>query len=149
MEILGFLNDMKCRKITEDAGPVIDKLSQLVKDSLKEEIFQDITDQETVYYAPDYDSWKEFLSYCNGSADYERILDEYYDEEQLEQLWQASHIMEELDIEQIRNRFLDRAARLKVVDILQREGAACRIDQDYRDLQKAGLKGLYNLLHEE
>lgn len=158
MEILDFLDELKAMNdtgelktgaTTEKTGKLLDRLALLVEASIKEEIFQDITDQETVYYAPENDTWKSFLAACNSSGDYAKILEEYYDEDQLEGLWQASHIMEELGPEQIKNRFLSRTTKLKVIDILLREGAVCRIDREYQNLQRASLKGLYNLLHEE
>jgi len=125
------------------------ELRGLVKKDLREEIVRDITDLHTEYYAPEHDSWKAFLNHCNGGSDYAAVLEEF-DESELENLWQNSHIPEEMNEAEIRADMMCQIGKLKMLSIVNR-------DFDCTDHDKANemisgivarIKGLYNMLYE-
>lgn len=62
---------------------------------IKEQIIKDITDEYTDYYKElGYEYWKDLLSDGNTEIDggeYDKVLYNDFEEEQLEELWRNSH----------------------------------------------------------
>lgn len=133
----------------EDATRLLQDIKRIVIESLCGEIVDDITDPAMGYYAPEFSSWKEFLIYCNGNGDYETILRSDFNNQDLEELWQNSHIAEEMSEEQIRQEMIRQIGQLKMISVMGRTAAA---NQDKVQRIKRGIKaritGLYNLLYE-
>lgn len=99
--------EIKTEESSDDAERLLLNFKCMVYEELKKEIFEDVTDIQTVYYAPEFDSWKAFLNHCNGNEDYAAVLAQTCTEEQLEQLWQSSHVMEDMTEGQIKSDMKD------------------------------------------
>lgn len=134
----------------EDAERTLLEIRDMVQTALKEEVFQDITDRDTVFYAPEHESWKDFLIDCNGYADYAKAVDGYTEKE-LEELWEASHLADRMDEEQLRKKIFREIANLKMREILVRKKY---VPENLEECQqrvresKAKIKGFYNILYE-
>lgn len=150
--------EIRTEEAPEDAGKLLLEIRQIVCEKVQEEIYSDVTDGQTMYYAPEYESWKTFLNKCNGTADYKEVLEESYTEEQLENLWQSSHIMEDMPREQITEELLYQIDLLRILTTpiqlvgqpapyqkLEQERAADEIQQEPI---KNRIKGLLNMLYE-
>lgn len=133
-----------------DSIEMLQNIKMIVRRELCNEVVRDVTDARTEYFAPEYESWKTFLSDCNGDADYEQVLEDSFTEEELEILWQSSHITEELTEEQVKEDILLQIGQLKMLEIVNRKHKA---RNPIKALEmtaeiKARLQGLYNMLYE-
>ena len=60
-------------------------------DKMKKKIIKDLQECDHIFEMG-YDSWKAFLSDCNGmEEDYDEVLYEEFTEDELEEIWQKSH----------------------------------------------------------
>lgn len=135
---------------SESAKKLLMDIRRIVHESLAEEIYNDVTDTKTAYFAPEYKSWKTFLSDCNGNIDYKVVLEESYTEEELESLWQCSHIMEDMTREQIRDDLFLQMCQLKMMSLVRKNATLVNPQSEKRTLEgiKARIKGLFNILYE-
>lgn len=142
--------EMKTEESAEEAEKLLLNFRRMVYEELKKEIFEDVTDIQTVYYAPEFDSWKAFLNHSNGNEDYAAVLDEAYTEKQLEDMWQNSHIMEDMTEEQIKSELSMQIGQLKMLNIVNQYSNPVNPDGEARarDMIHARLKGLFNILYE-
>ncbi len=125
-------------------------IGQIVENALYEEIVQDITNLQTAYYAPEYDSWKQFLADCNGYEDYIQVLHKRFSEDELENLWQSSHISEDMEEAEIKEKMMLQIGQLKMHSLICKK---CKPAMPEKTLQrmneiKARIQGLYNMLYE-
>ena len=61
-------------------------------DEMKKKIIKDLQEDCSHTSERGYDSWKAFLSDCNGmEEDYDEVLYEEFTENELEVIWQKSH----------------------------------------------------------
>lgn len=133
----------------DEAENMLKTIKAMVQQSIYNEIIQDITDSDTMYYAPEYASWREFLSDCNGNNDYERVLFDF-EESELEELWQNSHIAEDMPEDKIREKLTEQIGQLKMITLIGRKDKMAnrgRIEAMAKGM-KAQIKGLYNMLYE-
>lgn len=140
----------------EAAEMLLQEIRQIVWEKVKEDIYDDVTDLPTRHYAPDFDSWKTFLSACNGTADYKKVLEEGYTEEQLENLWQTSHDMSYVSKEQVKEELLNQLDQLSILTMpIQSDGQPDfyetleqmrEANEIRKEAIKLRLKGLYNIL---
>lgn len=159
MDRLEFLNELLIMVRTgeinhpegkEDAERTLLEIRDMVQAALKEEVFQDITDRDTVFYAPEHESWKEFLIACNGYEDYAKAV-EGYTEKELENLWEASHLADRMDEEQLRKKIFREIADLKMREILERKKyIPMQLEECQQHVResRAKIKGFYNILYE-
>lgn len=130
-----------------DAEEMLSEIRQIVMKALKTEVFDNITDKNTVFYAPEYVSWKDFLNHCNGNEDYAAAL-ESYTEEELAALWEASHIAGRMDEQQIKNGIFHQFATWKMYQILLKKKYILP-DHTLQEREIAAkVKGFYNILYE-
>lgn len=134
---------------TEDALTTLLDIVRVVEQSLYDEIVRDITDSRTEYFAPEYPSWKHFLADCNGYGDYRQMLIKFTNEE-LESMWQNSHIAEDMTEEKIKADMVLQIGQLKMLSLMGRPGQASNADKIRKmsDGIEARIKGLYNMLYE-
>lgn len=134
----------------EDAERMLEEIRGIVEAALEEEVFQDITDRETVFYAPEHEGWKDFLDECNGNEDYRKALEGYTDGE-LEILWAESHQADRMDEERIQKKIFREISGLKMLELLDRK-KYLTVKPEEKHWQKlearAKIKGFYNLLYE-
>lgn len=142
--------EIKTEESSDDAERLLLSFKLMVYEELKKEIFEDVTDIQTVYYAPEFDSWKAFLNHCNGNDDYAAVLAETYTEEQLEGMWNCSHIVEDMPEEQIKSGLLLQIEQLKMLDIVNQHTKPVNPDEESlaKDMIRARLKGLFSILYE-
>lgn len=135
----------------EESLQVLRDIRNCVTDVIKEEIINDITNPETVFYAPEYSDWQTFLNLANGNEDYAQVLQMEFSEEDLELLWQNSHISEELTEEEIKKALVRQIGQLKMLALVKRQGfQPSEPQKSGRIIQsaEARIKGLYNMLYE-
>lgn len=140
--------EIKLRVPPREIEGLLRRIWQIVWADQQMEIIRDITDIHTEYFAPEFDSWHDFLNYCNGTDDYSRVLDGYT-EEQLELFWQNSHVQDAIDEMQIKTEMVKLIGQLKILDVVGRTseaGAAKRLKT--MEAIKARIIGLYNILYE-
>ncbi len=159
MDCLKLLNDLLIMaktgeiKLEEDARDVEAMLRMIrntVKDALYERIVLDVTDMETEYYAPEYASWKEYLSDCDGNGDYEDVLFESFEEKELEALWQNSHIAEDMPENKIKEEMMQQIGQLKMISLVSKTASPVKSPKarSLEESLKARIRGLYNMLYE-
>lgn len=125
-------------------------IQNVVRESLYAEIVCDVTDIKTEYYAPEYASWKEYLSDCDGNADYKDVLFESFQEKELEALWQNSHIAEDMPENKIREEMLQQIGQLKMISLVSKTASPVKSPKarSLEESLKARIRGLYNMLYE-
>lgn len=125
---------------------------RMVEDNLYQEIISDITDAETGFYAPEHKSWKEFLAFCNGYADYKEILEKEFSEAELDALWRYSHPEEEMSRGQMMVRVFNKLCELKMNALFDVSAGPCKVSIENKrrigEMFKAAIKGIYNILYE-
>ncbi len=133
----------------KDVDKMLQDIKMAVMADIRNEIFRDITDIHTSYYAPDFENWKQFLNYCNGNADYEAILNDF-EEVELEKLWQASHITEPMADEDINKELILQIRQMKMLNVVGRYAKAA--DPPKAQLAvaavRARIQGLYGMIYE-
>ncbi|MBD5536785.1 MAG: hypothetical protein HDQ99_14270 [Lachnospiraceae bacterium] len=159
MDCLKLLNDLLIMvktgemELEEDARyaeAMLRKIQDIVRDALYEMVVRDVTDTETEYYAPEHESWKAFMLWRNGYQDYETVLNESFQEKELEALWQNSHIAEEMPESKIKEEMMQQIGQLKMISLVSKT-ASSEKSQKVRSLEesiKARIRGLYNMLYE-
>ncbi|MBD5480820.1 MAG: hypothetical protein HDR14_16320 [Lachnospiraceae bacterium] len=159
MDCLKLLNDLLIMvktgeiKLEEDAAEVEAMLRMIrntVKDALYERVVRDITDMETEYYAPEYASWREYLSDTDGNKDYEDVLFESFEEKELEALWQNSHIAEDMPENKIKEEMMQQIGQLKMISLVSKTASPVKSPKarSLEESLKARIRGLYNMLYE-
>lgn len=159
MDCLKLLNDLLIMvktgeiKLEEDVAEVEAMLRMIrntVKDALYERVVLDVTDMQTGYYAPEYASWKEYLSDCDGNKDYEDVLFESFEEKELEALWQNSHIAEDMPESKIKEEMMQQIGQLKMISLVSKTASPVKSPKarSLEESLKARIKGLYNMLYE-
>ncbi len=133
-----------------DAEEELHVIKKIVKESLYNEIVCDVTDIKTEYYAPEYASWREYLSDCDGNADYEDVLFESFEEKELEALWQNSHIAEDMSESKIKDEMLQQIGQLKMISLVSKSASPAKASKAHslEESMKARIRGLYNMLYE-
>ena len=133
-----------------DAEEELHIIKKIVKESLYNEIVCDVTDIKTEYYAPEYASWREYLSDCDGNADYEDVLFESFEEKELEALWQNSHIAEDMSESKIKDEMLQQIGQLKMISLVSKSASPAKSSKAHslEESMKARIRGLYNMLYE-
>lgn len=159
MDYLKLLNDLLIMvktgeiKLEEDARyaeAMLRKIQSIVRDALYEMVVRDVTDMETEYYAPEHESWKAFMLWRNGYQDYETVLNESFQEKELEALWQNSHIAEDMPESKIKEEMMQQIGQLKMISLVSKT-ASPEKSPKVRSLEesiKARIRGLYNMLYE-
>lgn len=137
---------------TAEAELLLREIRECVCQNIQREIWNDITAQQTGFYFFEHASWKEMLEVQKGSdTDYAIVLQEAFDEDELDVLWNYSHIEEELDDTEIKKEMGVCLEQLKMLELYGKEGnhvmESCRRERLTVALQ-ARLTGLYALLHE-
>lgn len=134
----------------EETEQLLLEIRRIVHESLSEEIYKDITASDTSYFAPEYESWTNFLNYCDGNSDYAAVLKESYTEKELEILWQYSHIMEELTEKKAIDALILAMKQLKMIQLLRKSSVPCDPQQarKIREGLWARIIGVYNQLYE-
>ncbi len=125
-------------------------IKQIVEGALYDEIIRDITNMHTEYFAPEYDTWKSLLADCDGTEDYKVML-ENFEEYELEQLWQNSHITHEYAEDQIKQEIIMQICKLKKLKLMERKSKQiCKGLEPQNDMSMivARIKGLYEMLYE-
>ena len=142
--------ELKTVEGADDSIKMLEDMQLMVMESLHNEIIRDITDERTEYYAPEFKSWQQFFSYCNGNADYEKVLCSSFSQKELETLWQNSHIAEELREKEIEEKLLLEITQLKMLEIKQEASVFMNpiLMLQTKEAIKARIVGLYNLLYE-
>lgn len=128
------------------------KIKEIVEQQLEVEIWKDITAYNTAYYAPEYPDWQHFLEWCNGDEDYSYVLRFNYTNQVLEEMWQNSHISEEMTEKQIKDDIVLQIGQLKMLAILEKMGGKpCNLQKMESIVRgiRARIAGLYNILYEE
>ncbi len=140
--------EIKFEEPKKDVENMLREIRKSVWTDLQREIERDVTGIHTGYFAPEFDSWKQFLNYCNGNEDYEQALDSFSDS-QLEILWQNSHIVETLDEMQIKTEMVKLIGQLKILDVAGRTSTA-GAEKRLKTMEaiEARILGLYNILYE-
>jgi len=133
----------------KDVDKMLQDIKMAVMADIRNEIFRDITDIHTSYYAPDFENWKRFLNYCNGNADYEAVLNDF-EEEELEKLWQASHITEPMADEDINKELILQIRQMKILNVVGRYAKAAdpKKAQLAVEAVRARIQGLYGMIYE-
>lgn len=133
-----------------DAEEELYAIRNIVVESLYDEIVCDVTDIKTEYYAPEYASWRKYLSDCDGNADYEGVLFESFEEKELEALWQNSHIAEDMSESKIKEELLQQIGQLKMISLVSKTASPDKSSKarSLEESMKARIKGLYNMLYE-
>ena len=133
-----------------EAEAMLHMIQNTVRDALYERVVLDITDMQTEYYAPEYASWKEYLSDCDGNADYKDVLFESFQEKELEALWQNSHIAEDMPENKIREEMLQQIGQLKMISLVSKTARPVKSPKarSLEESLKARIRGLYNMLYE-
>lgn len=134
----------------EDSIEMLENIKMIVRRELCHEIVRNVTDARTEYFAPEYEAWKTFLSDCNGDADYEQVLEDSFTEEELESLWQSSHITEEMTQEEIKADILLQIGQLKILEKVNKTHKASNpVSMLHVTSEiKARIQGLYSMLYE-
>lgn len=134
----------------KESAEILIEIRQLVEKALYDEVVGDITNYQTEYYAPEYDSWKQFLADCNGYEDYEKVLDSKFEEKELEALWQASHIAEDMDEIRIKEEMMFQIGQLKMLFLVHKWAKPINPEKNRQRMAEieARIKGLYNMLYE-
>lgn len=134
---------------TRESDELLRRIWQIVWADQQLEIVRDITDIHTEYFAPEFDSWHDFLNYCNGSDDYSRVLDGYT-EEQMELLWQNSHVQDALDEMQIKTEMIKLIGQRKVLELAGQTESATGTAKRMMTIHAidARLRGLYSMLYD-
>ncbi len=134
---------------SQKAETVLWDIKLTIQRALHDEVMSDITKNTCTYYAPEYPSWREYLEDCNGNSDYRKAL-QYFDEHELDELWQNSHISEDLNEQQIKEEMMMQIGQLKMLEIVGRKLVPVNSEQHKRmmDYIRARLIGLYNILYE-
>lgn len=129
---------------------VLREVKMIVEKALYEDVVKDVTGYRTEYYAPEWDSWKQFLAECNGYADYQKILNEKFTECELAELWQESHIAEDMEEDEIKKELISQIGQLKIFASLCREKKPVNPEKAMQGIVKmqARIQGLYNMLYE-
>lgn len=133
-----------------EAEAMLHLIQNTVRNALYERVVLDITDMQTEYYAPEYASWKEYLSDCDGNADYKDVLFESFQEKELEALWQNSHIAEDMPENKIREEMLQQIGQLKMISLVSKTASPVKSPKarSLEESLKARIRGLYNMLYE-
>lgn len=138
------------------ATHMLAELRAIVIKHLKEELIDYMTDIHTEYYAPEYTSWRECLlnTYALEHAECERIL-WLFDEDELECMWQNSHITEELTTVEVQKDIIHQIEKIKRLENFEREFAPMGYlqitpeqEEKIKNWAKARIRGLYHLIHE-
>lgn len=134
----------------EETEQLLLEIRRIVHETLSEEIYKDITASDTSYFAPEYESWMNFLNYCDGNSDYAAVLEESYTEEELESLWQCSHIMEELTEKKAIDALILAMKQLKMLQLVRKSFVPCdpQRERKIREGLRAQIIGFYNQLYE-
>ncbi len=152
-ELLVKVNTGEIKTDTEDnevAAKILSEIRQVIEAATYAEIVQDVTDLHTGYFAPEYPSWKHYLNDCNGYEDYRTVLEQAFTNEELEALWQNSHIEEEMTEAQIKEDICKQIGQLKMIQLVQKT-STMRNPKKVRTMiegMKARIIGLYNILYE-
>ncbi len=133
-----------------DAMNTLDDIRLTVRQELRDEVIRDITGAKTIYYAPDFDTWQDFLAFCNGNPDYETILRTQFTHDDLECLWQSSHIAEEMTEREIEQEITQQISQLKMLELVNRMSCPDFPEKmnKTKEILKANVLGLYNILFE-
>lgn len=143
--------EIKLQEDAADAERLILDIRKDVEAALKREIFEDITDKNTAFYAPEHDSWTDFLNFCNGNEDYAEVLGRYTEDE-LTSLWEGSHLADALAEKKIMEGIFHQVATLKMYSILLKKRYVSHSPkiQEVRRLEvMAKIKGFYSALYEQ
>lgn len=134
---------------SQNAETVLWDIKLTIQRVLQDEVMSDITKNTLTYYAPEYPSWREYLEDCNGNSDYKKVL-QNFDEHELDELWQNSHISEDLNEQQIKEEMVMQIGQLKMLEIVGRKLVPANSEQHKRmvDYIRARLIGLYNMLYD-
>lgn len=133
----------------EEAERLLSEIYLNVQVALYDEIVEHITAHTASYYAPEYPSWKEFLSACYEDEDMQQVLQQEFSDEEIEELWQNSHITEELDEQQIKEELVKQIAQLKMTMLVSRTSTTNpEIYRRFYAGRKARIQGLFNILFE-
>ncbi len=131
----------------EESIAQLQKIKEIVEQQLIMEIYRDITAFDTAYYAPEHSDWQHYLLWCNGGEDYAAVLNKNYTNEMLEELWQNSHISENMTEKEIKENLALLIGQLKMLSLLNRIGAK-PLNHSIAVGIKARITGLYNILFE-
>lgn len=138
----------------EEGIKQLHKIKEIVEQQLIMEIYRDITAYDTAYYAPEHSDWQHFLVWLNGEKDYAEVLRQNYTNEVLEELWQYSHISENMTEKEIKKDLALQIGQLKMLSLLDKIDAKplnpqkMNIAVGMKAKIKARITGLYNILYE-
>lgn len=150
-ELLKFMKDLLQKDLVwpeefskEDIA-LLDEMADDQEELGRIRIFQAITSPDTGYCRPEYDSWTDLL----GTSFDRDMLDRYYPEYVLEQLWTASHIVETMTRQEINTAMAAEINSLKIMDIMMSRSRNRELPCVAQEMSRARLTGLYNLLYED
>lgn len=152
-ELIIKVNTGEIKTDTEDnekAAKILLEIRRTVEAATYAEIVGDITDLHTGYYAPEHPTWKHFLNHCNGYNDYRDVLEHAFTNEDIEALWQNSHIVEEMSEEEIKAQICSQIGQLKMMQLVERHSAPVNPEKvkTIKEGIRARILGLYNILFE-
>lgn len=151
LEIMINTGEITTAESKEEALASIKEIKKMVELQITQEIWNDVTDYDMGYYAPEHPDWRHYLYWLNGTEDYERVLAAQYTNTELEALWQNSHIGESLNEKEIKEDLTLQIGQLKMIFLLNRMGGKpCRSEKMESMIRgiKARITGLYNILYE-
>lgn len=152
LEIMINTGEITTAESKEEALASIKAIKKMVERQIMQEIWNDVTNYDMGYYAPEHPDWQHYLNWLNGGEDYEQVLATKYTNTELEVLWQNSHISESLTEKKIKEDLTLQIGQLKMIFLLHRMGGKpCRPEKMESIIQeiKARIKGLYNILYEQ
>lgn len=127
----------------------LEDIKALIYQSVEDQIVQDITDREFLFYAPEYSSWTEALLGKNknraSQADYSVILNTKFTEEELAELWELSHIADPLSDDDRLNMLTVAIGLAQKYESILDSGSQQEGLRQLRRKSIAFLKGLYNV----
>ncbi|MBQ9135969.1 MAG: hypothetical protein IJX66_07765 [Lachnospiraceae bacterium] len=134
----------------ETVAKILSEIRQVIEVATYAEIVQDVTNLHTGYFAPEYPSWKHYLIDCRGDEDYRTVLEQAFTNEELEALWQNSHIEEEMSEKQIKEDICRQIGQLKMIQLVQKTSTPRNPEKARTMIEgmKARIVGLYNILYE-
>lgn len=152
-ELLVKVSTGEIKTDTEDndaAAKILSEIRRVVEAAIYAEIIKDVTNLHTGYYAPEYPTWKHYLNDCNGFEDYRIVLEQAFTNEELEALWQNSHIEEEMAEAQIKEDICMQIGQLKMLQLVEKIAAPRNPEKARMMIEaiKARIWGLYNILYE-
>ncbi len=128
---------------------MLNEIEEMVRAQMRNEIVEHITAYKTGYFAPEYDSWKTYFESVVDDESVSMMLNQDFTQEELEDLWQNSHIVEDLDEARIKSEMMSEIGQLKMVMTVSRTSKTNPdLYNRFLDGKKARIKGLFNILFE-